>query len=64
VVQDGGKPVEDDSSPLGFRWFKFTADQGFFLNGGHFYFNGANVHQYHAGWGDAVTDSGFYREEN
>ena len=62
VVQDGGKAVDDYTSPLGFRWFKFTADQGFFLNGEHYYFKGANVHQDHAGWGDAVADSGFYRD--
>jgi len=30
VVLDDGKPVDDCTSPLGFRWFKFTADQGFF----------------------------------
>jgi hypothetical protein len=62
VVLDNGKPVDDYTSPLGFRWFKFTADQGFFLNGEHYYFKGANVHQDHAGWGDAVADSGFYRD--
>jgi hypothetical protein len=47
---------------FGFRWFKWTADQGFFLNGEHFYFKGADVHQDHAGWGDAVADSGVYRD--
>ncbi len=62
VVLDGRKPVDDYISPLGFRWFKFTADQGFFLNGEHYYFKGANVHQDHAGWGDAVADSGFFRD--
>jgi beta-galactosidase len=62
VVLDGGKAVDDFTSPLGFRWFKFTADQGFFLNGEHYYFKGANVHQDHAGWGDAVADSGFFRD--
>ncbi len=64
VVSDGGKPLDDYSSPLGFRWFKFTSDQGFFLNGEHYYFKGANVHQDHAGWGDAVADSGFFRDVN
>lgn len=62
VIIDGGKPVDNYTSPLGFRWFKFTADQGFFLNGEHYYFKGANVHQDHAGWGDAVADSGFFRD--
>ena len=56
------KPVDEYTSPLGFRWFKFTVDQGFFLNGEHRYFKGANVHQDHAGWGDAVADSGFFRD--
>jgi len=62
TVFDDGKAVDDYTSPLGFRWFKFTADQGFFLNGEHLYFKGANVHQDHAGWGDAVVDSGFFRD--
>jgi beta-galactosidase len=62
VLLDGGKAVDDFTSPLGFRWFKFTADQGFFLNGEHRYFRGANVHQDHAGWGDAVADSGAFRD--
>ena len=62
TVLDGRKPVDDYTSPLGFRWFKFTADQGFFLNGQHRYLKGANVHQDHAGWGDAVADSGSARD--
>jgi hypothetical protein len=62
LVFDDGKPVDDYASPLGFRLIKFTADEGFFLNGKHYYFKGANVHQDHAGWGDAVADSGFYRD--
>jgi hypothetical protein len=62
TVLEDGKAVDDFVSPLGFRWIKFTADQGFFINGEHYYFKGANVHQDHAGWGDAVADSGFYRD--
>jgi hypothetical protein len=62
TVLEGECPVDDFESPFGFRWFKFTADQGFFLNGAHRYFRGANVHQDHAGWGDAVPDSGAARD--
>lgn len=47
---------------FGFRWFKWTKDKGFFLNGQHYYFRGANVHQDQAGWGDAVTDAAAYRD--
>jgi beta-galactosidase len=57
-----GRIVDDFKSTFGMRWFKWTADQGFFLNGEHFYLKGANVHQDHAGWGDAVTNAGFERD--
>ncbi|HEY9154115.1 MAG TPA: glycoside hydrolase family 2 TIM barrel-domain containing protein, partial [Opitutaceae bacterium] len=62
TLLEEGRAIDSYTSPLGFRWFKFTADQGFFLNGEHRYFKGANVHQDHAGWGDAVADSGFNRD--
>lgn len=62
TVLDGEQPADNFTSPLGFRWFKFTADEGFLLNGEHHYLKGANVHQDHAGWGDAVADSGFFRD--
>jgi hypothetical protein len=61
-ILDGAKAVDDFLSPLGFRWFRWTADQGFFLNGEHLYLRGANVHQDHAGWGIAVTQAGAYRD--
>ena len=50
------------SDNFGFRTVKWTADQGFFLNGKNRYFHGANVHQDRAGWGDAVTHAGFERD--
>ncbi len=61
-VYAGDRLADEFKTPFGFRWFQWTADRGFFLNGEHFYFEGANVHQDHAGWGDAVADSGFYRD--
>ena len=61
-VLEDGKPADEFTSPFGFRWFQWTADRGFFLNGEHYYFKGVNVHQDHAGWGDAVADSGFHRD--
>jgi hypothetical protein len=61
-VFDGKSLVDTYRTSFGFRWFKWTADQGFFLNGEHLYFKGVNAHQDHAGWGDAVTDSGFERD--
>jgi len=61
-VFDGKTLADVYRTTFGFRWFKWTADQGFFLNGEHYYFRGVNAHQDHAGWGDAVTDSGFARD--
>ena len=54
--------IDSTSNQFGFRWFKFTADSGFFFNGKHLYFSGANVHQDQAGWGDGVTDSAAHRD--
>ncbi|XHS77412.1 glycoside hydrolase family 2 TIM barrel-domain containing protein [Burkholderiaceae bacterium UC74_6] len=57
-----GKPVDRFETPFGIRSIKFTADQGFFLNGKHLYLIGANVHQDQAGWGDGVTDGAARRD--
>lgn len=62
LVREGTRTTDTFRSPLGFRWFTFTKDRGFFLNGSHYYFKGANVHQDHAGWGDAVADSAARRD--
>lgn len=61
-IYDNGVLCDRYETSFGFRWFKWTADKGFFLNGKHFYINGANSHQDHAGWGDAVTNTGFDRD--
>ena len=57
-----GKKQDTYKTTFGIRSVKWTADKGFFLNGKHVYLKGANVHQDHAGWGDAVTNAGFYRD--
>jgi beta-galactosidase len=62
TVFDGTRAVDDYKTTFGIRSIKWTADQGLFINGEHFYFHGANVHQDHAGWGDAVTDNGARRD--
>ena len=55
--------VQDEfRTRFGIRWFTWTADDGFTLNGKHRYFHGADVHQDHAGWGDAVSDAGARRD--
>lgn len=61
-LRDGGRLVDNCETTFGFRWVEWTADRGFFINGHHLYFHGANVHQDQAGWGDAVTDSAAWRD--
>ena len=61
-LSESGRTSDRFSTEFGFRWFKWTADHGFFLNGKHRYFRGANVHQDQAGWGDAVTNRAIERD--
>ena len=61
-LSDGTGNVDTFTTPFGFRWFAWSATQGFSLNGSHYWIQGGNVHQDHAGWGDGVTDSALYRD--
>ncbi len=61
-LYQGKKLIDRYETIFGFRWIEWTADKGFFLNGKHRFLKGANVHQDHAGWGDAVTESGMERD--
>lgn len=55
LLYQGSKLIDKETTGFGFRYFEWTADNGFFLNGEHYPIHGANVHQDQAGWGDAVT---------
>lgn len=57
-----GACVDQFESPLGFRWFEWTSDEGFFLNGEHLWIDGVNAHQDHAGWANAVTTAALKRD--
>jgi len=62
TVFRGADVVDHEVTPLGFRWFEWTAEKGFFLNGQHYWIHGANVHQDHAGWASGATDAGAWRD--
>ena len=47
---------------FGFRWVKWTADRGFFLNGNHHYFMEQMCIRTRLGWGDAVTEAAQRRD--
>ena len=62
TLSDGTGTADAFTTPFGFRWFSWSASQGFSLNGSHYWIQGANVHQDHAGWGNGVSDSALTRD--
>ena len=62
LVDEKGRVLDRAENPLGFRKLELTADRGMLINGKPVYLQGANVHQDHAGWGDAVTNAGAHRD--
>ena len=58
ILSDDKNIVEYDlqHSPLGFRWFKFSSDSGFYLNGRNLKLIGAARHQDYMGLGNALDN--------
>lgn len=54
--------LDEVINPLGFRWFKFDAAKGFFLNGNHYKLIGASRHQDYQGLGNALPNEYHYRD--
>ena len=57
TVREGPRVVDAIENPLGFRWFRFDPQKGFFLNGRRVQIQGVNWHQSYPGMGDALPDS-------
>ena len=58
IIDTKTKSVIDQvTSPVGFRWFKFDADKGFFLNDKPVKLIGASRHQDYENSGNAVQDA-------
>lgn len=55
IIQDD-MLIDQVSNPLGFRWFNFDAEKGFYLNGKNLKLMGANRHQDYWGKGNALSD--------
>jgi beta-galactosidase len=51
-----GRVVDEVINPLGFRWFHFDADKGFFLNGKPLKLIGTSRHQDRPGHANALKD--------
>jgi beta-galactosidase len=56
-LHEGARLVDTVENPLGFRWFKFDPQRGFFLNGKRVQIQGTNWHQVYPGMGNALPNS-------
>ena len=61
-VYKGNQIVDNYQSPLGIRSVAWSGSTGFSINGQHLWLHGADVHQDHAGWGDATANTGCERD--
>ena len=57
TLLEGSRAVDSIENPLGFRWYKFDAQRGFFLNGNRVQLQGTNWHQVYPGMGNALPNS-------
>lgn len=55
-LKESGKLLDNLTQPLGFRWFRFDANEGFFLNGKSVKLMGANRHQDRIPYGNALSN--------
>jgi len=61
-VFSSGKLIDKYETPLGVRFFKFTPDQGFFLNGARYKIHGVNQHHDLGALGAAVNTRAMERQ--
>jgi len=55
IKDSKGNVIDRVENPLGFRWFSFDKDKGFFINGKHLKLIGTNRHQDYINYGNALT---------
>lgn len=54
--------LDEVTNPLGFRWYEFNANDGFFLNGNPLKLIGTSRHQDYPGMGNALSDAMHVRD--
>ena len=54
--------IDEVKNHVGFRWFRFSADSGFFLNGKQYALHGTNCHQDIEGKGSALSSADHLRD--
>lgn len=53
----GNRVLDETNKKIGIRTIRYTAEEGFFINGEKLYMRGANRHQAYANVGDAASNS-------
>lgn len=53
----GDRVLDETNKKIGIRTIRYTAEEGFFINGEKLYMRGANRHQAYANVGDAASNS-------
>jgi beta-galactosidase len=62
TLSDGAQTLDVIENPLGFRWFRFDPQKGFFLNGKRLQIQGVNWHQSYPGMGNALPNSRHWKD--
>ena len=62
IVSEGGRIVDTETAAFGIRTFKFTADDGFYLNGRRLQLYGVNLHHDHGPLGAAFYTRAMERQ--
>lgn len=63
IIEDQSKQIQEiTETPFGVRYFEFTADKGFFINGKPLKLIGTNRHECYEGMGNALTDEMHLRD--
>ncbi len=60
--ESNGKILDEINNKIGFRWFSFDADSGFFLNGKSVKIIGASRHQDYPAMGNAIPKAIHYND--
>lgn len=64
LVNKDNETIEETQHTFGLRWFEFTADKGFYLNGKQLKLIGVNRHEVYEGLGNALRDEMHIRDMN
>ena len=64
LVDKNNQIIEETENRFGLRWFEFTVDRGFYLNGKQLKLIGVNRHEMYEGMGNALRDEMHFRDMN